>query len=177
LQPTLTLDVISHDALDEQTTLAIIKMCNLAFEQPMETFIRLHGGGAHVLGRLEGRLVSHACWVPRRVQPAGLPSLQTAYIEDVGTHPDYQGKGFGSKVMRRMAEVICDLELGALATGSFDFYARLGWERWRGPSAVHTENGLFPTDEYGIMVLRLQKTPPFSLDSLITADWRPGNLW
>ena len=39
--------------------------------------------------------------------------------------------------MRRLGEyVTAQYPLGALSTGTFDFYAPLGWERWRGPSYV-----------------------------------------
>lgn len=173
----LSLEVVRHDALNETLRNDIIVLCNAAFDEPMEEFIRLHTGGAHVLGWLDDALVSHASWVPRWLQPAGLPVLRTAYIEDVGTHPDYQGRGFGTAVMRRMAEEIRDFELAALSTGYVNFYGRSGWEAWRGPGAIRTRHGLVHTPDHDLMILRLPRTPPLDLDALITAEWRDGELW
>src|SRR5262249_17195922 len=132
----------------------------------------------HVLAKHKGTLVGHASWVPRQLQPEGLPMLQTAYVEDVATHPAFQHAGIGTSVMVRMVETIKDFELGGLATGHFGFYGRLGWELWRGKTAIRTGQGLlFTPDEDGLMILRLARTPPLNLDALITAEWRPGQVW
>lgn len=176
-ETSLRLIVVPHEVLTEAEIDAIIELCSAAFEGPMDEFIHQHTGGAHVLAKFDGVLVGHASWVLRELQPAGLPLLQTAYVEDVATHPAYQGRGVGTAVMRQMAELIKDFELGGLATGKFGFYARLGWEMWRGKTAIRTEQGLLETPDEGVMILRLARTPPLDLDALITAEWRPGEAW
>ena len=126
----------------------------------------------------EGReLVGHASWVTRPLQPEGLPPLPTAYVEAVATLPWRQGGGVGSAVMRRVAEEIVGYELGALSPARPGFYERLGWERWRGPTAIRLGDGLIPTPGEEVMVLRLPLTPPLDVEAPITADWRPGELW
>ncbi len=173
----LTIEVIRHDALTPEQIAAIIALTSIAFEGDMTEFVEAHMGGTHIIGSLDGVMVSHASWVPRQLQPEGLPLLQTAYVEDVGTLPEYAGRGFGTAVMRRMADEIKDFELGGLATGRFSFYARLGWEVWRGKTAVRTEQGLLDMLDEGLMILRLARTPPLNLDGLITCEWRPGEIW
>jgi aminoglycoside 2'-N-acetyltransferase I len=171
------LEVVRHDALSESEQAAIVQLCTQAFGEPFEEIIRLHTGGAHVLGTLDGVLVSHASWVPRLLQPDGLPMLQTAYVEEVATHPAFQRRGFGSMTMRRLAEEIRDFELGALATGHIKFYERLGWEVWRGKVGIRTQKGVIETPNETVMILRLPCTPALDLDGLITAEWREGELW
>jgi hypothetical protein len=69
-------------------------------------------------------------------------------------------------------------DLGGLSPFSVDYYARLGWERWRGPLAIRSETGLqpSPSDECA-MILRLPKTPALNLDAQLSAEWRRGELW
>lgn len=131
----------------------------------------------HVLVRFNGTLVSHACWVTRWLQPEGSPPLRTAYVEAVATEPAFQRRGFGTAAMRRVAKEIRAYPLGGLSTGSPGFYARLGWEPWRGPSAIRTPSGLFDTTGERIMILRTPLTPPLDVTTLLTAEWREGKLW
>src|SRR2546426_796867 len=69
--------------------------------------------------------------------------------------------------------------LGALGTGRYRFYERLGWLRWAGPSFVRTAGGLRPTpDEDGyILVLPTPSSPPLDQSAGISCDWRPGDVW
>src|SRR4051794_424799 len=97
-----------------------------------ELFSLLPPDGLHLLGYHAGRLVSHAVVTTRWLQPTGLPLLRTAYVDAVATLPDYQGRGFGSAVMRGLAAAVTDFDIACLETGRVGFYARLGWERWRG---------------------------------------------
>ncbi len=69
----------------------------------------------------------------RWVQPEGQSALTTAYVDAVATLPVYQLRGYASAVMRGLAEGIDDYEIACLQTDRVDFYARLGWEVWRGP--------------------------------------------
>ena len=91
-------------------------------------------GGVHVLLEEDGRILSHASVVPRVLEVGRVP-LDTGYVEAVATWPELQRRGHGSAVMRQIGDVIAaSYQLGALGTGEFAFYGRLGWERWRGPT-------------------------------------------
>ena len=135
-------------------------------------------GSTHVLGRLDGELVSHAAWVTRLLQPEGLPLLRTAYVEAVATAPEHQGRGYATAVLRALADRITDFDLGALSPSDAKFYARLGWESWRGPTLIRLPEGglLDPTGE-DVMILRLPATPALDLNARLTAEWRRGELW
>jgi aminoglycoside 2'-N-acetyltransferase I len=113
----------------------------------------------------------------RWLQPESLPLLKTAYVDAVATHPLYQGQGIGSAVMRHLAAVIPEYEIACLETERVSFYARLGWEAWRGALAGRKGTELMPTPEQkGIMVLRLARTPPLDLDGSLTVEY-DGRIW
>ncbi len=136
-------------------------------------------GGIHFVLDVGGRVLSHAAVVERVLEIDGRP-LRAGYVEAVATMPGYEGRGFGSAVMGDAGEVIRHgYQLGALGTGRFSFYERLGWERWRGPSAVRAPGGTRATpDEDGwIMVLRTPTTGDIRLDAPISCDWRSGDVW
>lgn len=173
----VTLLVQASEELSSATRAAIIDLCAVAFDEPFDRLFDLLLGSCHLLAYADERLVSHACWVTRWLQPAGLPPLRTAYVEAVATHPDWQGRGYGTLVMRRLAKEIAAYDLGGLSPAVAPFYTRLGWEDWRGPTAIRTADGLLPTPGEEIMILRTPQTPPLDLDALITAEWRDGELW
>ena len=175
LQPVL--EVVGVDDLSPADRSAIIRLCADAFEEDFTPLFQYLPDSTHVLARLDGELVSHACWVTRSLQPGELRPLRTAYVEAVATAPPHQGRGYGSAVMRRLAAAIGDYELGGLSTGRFSFYERLGWERWPGPLAIRTQHGLLHTPGERVLILRLPRTPPLDLHALLTAEWRPGELW
>jgi len=130
-----------------------------------------------VLAYQEQELVSHAVVTTRWLQPEGQPVLRTAYVDAVATLPAYQGQGIGSKVMRHLASVISDFEIACLETDRVSFYAQLGWEEWRGPLAGRRGTELLPTpDQKGVMVLRLARTPPLDIDSLLVIEYN-GRIW
>ncbi len=138
-------------------------------------------GGIHVLLEESGRILSHASVVPRILEVGGTP-LRTGYVEAVATWPDLERRGHGSVVIREVGDIVrSDYELGALGTGAFAFYERLGWERWRGPSFVRVANGdLVPTpdDDAYLMALRTPATPAdLDLDAPISCEWRIGDVW
>ena len=136
-------------------------------------------GGLHVVAAVRGEIVACAAVVRRVLEVDGRP-LRTGYVEAVATRPDVQGTGLGTAVMEVAGEHIrSTYELGALATGAFHFYERLGWERWRGPTAVRTPTGLQRTpDEDGyMMILRTRWTPPLDPAGTLSCEWRPGDVW
>ena len=100
----------------------------------------------------------------------------------MATAPARQGLGYGTAVMRRVAELVAAdpaWELAALSPAVPDWYASLGWEAWRGPLAIRRDTGLEPSPpDESVMILRLPGTPA-SLDStaLLTAEWREGEAW
>ena len=111
---------------------------------------------------------------------AGAVPLRTGYVEAVATRPDAERKGHGSAVMRDVNEIIrAGFELGALGTGRVEFYRRLGWESWRGPTWVRTADGLVrtPDEDGAVMVLRTPRSPALDLDASISCEWRPGDVW
>jgi aminoglycoside 2'-N-acetyltransferase I len=136
-------------------------------------------GGMHFLMELDGRIVAHASVVERELHVAGRP-VRAGYVEAVATEPTHQGRGLGTRVMRDVSSYVRDrFELGALGTGSHRFYERLGWQTWRGPSSVRTEEGTVATpDEDGyILVLPTPTSPALDFTAPISCAWRPGDAW
>ena len=58
-------------------------------------------------------------------------------------------------------------------------YARVGWERWRGPTYVRTDGGPVRTEEEddGIMILRTPRTPALAGTETLSCEWRAGDAW
>ena len=136
-------------------------------------------GGWHVVVT-EGRSVlSHAAAVPRLLEVGGL-RLHTGYVEAVATHPARRREGLGSRAMAELSRLITGgFELGALSTGRHDFYRRLGWERWRGPTYVRHGVRVVrsPDEDDGIMVLRFGATGDLDLAAPIVCEARRGDDW
>ena len=83
--------------------------------------------------------------------------------------------------MRRANDLIEHrFELGGLSSGNPDFYARLGWERWAGPTYVREPDGRLvrtPDEDEGVMILRCRATYSLDLTGAITCDARAGDAW
>jgi aminoglycoside 2'-N-acetyltransferase I len=136
-------------------------------------------GGLHVVADDDGEIVGHASVVPRSLEAGPIP-LRTGYVEAVATRRDRQGSGIGTDVMRLVGEHIdATYALGALGTGAFHFYERLGWERWPGPTAVRTADGVRATteDDGYVMILRTRRTPMLDPSSTLSCEWREGDVW
>ncbi|MFN8372124.1 MAG: GNAT family N-acetyltransferase [Anaerolineae bacterium] len=167
--------------LTEAVRSAIVNLCIAAHNNSdfKQLFSFLPPTGLHVLGYLADHLISHAVVTTRWLQPAGLPLLKTAYVDAVSTSPQAQGKGYGAAVMRVLAANIADYEIACLETSAASgFYAKVGWELWRGELAGRADSGLVPTPEARgkIMILRLPPTPVLNLDSLLTIEVA-GRIW
>lgn len=160
---------------------SVIDLCVAAHE--MDEFRYMFtkyfpSGARHYLAYEGDTLVSHAVVSTRGVQPEGLPILRTAFVDAVSTLPSYQNQGYGSATMRRLADEIFAYEIGCLQTDRTSFYARLGWEEWRGPLAGRSADELIPTpDQRGVMVLRLPDTPPLDLDAQLTIECQRERIW
>ena len=181
--PPSDLQVVAADALTSKTRTEIIALCESAYGESFAHLFEDLTGSVHVLARDErGVLVSHLEWVTRWLQPADHPVLRTAYVEAVATLPEMQRRGLATAVMSHASEVLRadpNWELAALSPSDSRFYTRLGWESWRGPLAIRHADRLEPTPpDEEVMILRLPRTPPtLVLSSLLTAEWRSGELW
>jgi aminoglycoside 2'-N-acetyltransferase I len=174
----LSIEVIASEGMSDSTLREICDLCTEAYEEDFSAYLEFLGSGGHVVGRLRGDIVSHAMWVTRVLETNRHSPLRTAYVEAVATKPSHQRRGFASEILRRLAAEIRDFDLGALAPSDPPFYARLGWESWRGPLFIRTEAGLKSTPDETVMILRLPRTPAdLDLSSSLSAEWRPGELW
>jgi len=158
----------------------LIGLCTRAYEEDFAPYFQHFGEATHVVATVAGRAVSHALWVARRLDYAGQP-LRTAYVEAVATEPAEQGRGYATAVLRALAAALAaqdaDYELAALAPSDPAFYARLGWDSWRGPLYARRGAVRQPTPDEEVMILRLPRTPPLDLTAPLTAPWRTGDVW
>jgi len=177
------LDVVRVDALDDAVRAEIITLCESAYGEDFTRLFEELPGSVHVLARDQrGVLVSHAEWVTRWLQPAEHPPLRTAYVEAVATAPKQQRQGLATALLRHINDVLVadsTWELAALSPSDPAFYARVGWEPWRGPLAIRRGDRIEPTPpDERVMILRLPRTPATLItSSLLTAEWRTGELW
>ena len=136
-------------------------------------------GGIHFVLEEDGAIRSHASVVERELH-AGEHRLRTGYVEAVATWPAHHRRGFATEVMREVgAHIDQGFELGALDTSRQDFYARLGWVVWEGPTFVRTEGGAVrtPEEDGAVMVRRTLRTPSLDPSAPISCEWRPGDVW
>jgi aminoglycoside 2'-N-acetyltransferase I len=174
----LKLEVVRAEQLRPSLLTDIHSFCSRAYKEDLTPLFSTFKDATHVLGYLDTSLVSHALWVPRWLQVRTNPVMRTAYIEAVATEKVFQARGYAAAVMKRVAEEIRDFELGALSPFSVAFYERLGWELWRGPLFIRTDEGLLRTPRDGdVMILRLPHTPNLDLYDRLSAEWREGELW
>jgi aminoglycoside 2'-N-acetyltransferase I len=169
------------EELKEPIRNAIIELCVEAHQEQdfRNLFTYVSSGGLHFLAYHDEVLVSHALVTTRWLQTEDQSPLKTAYIDAVATLPAYQGQGYGSALMRQLAnEIDREYVIACLETERETFYENLGWQTWRGPLAGHNEHGLIPTPEqHGIMILRLSQTPTLDLDSMLTIECQTGRIW
>lgn len=156
---------------------AVFGLLERAYQEDLEPLYRDMPDPVHVLALAGDELVGHAMWVTRWLQPGTLPLLRTAYVEAVATAPELERRGIATAVLRALQAQLGDYELGGLSPATRPLYWRLGWQDWRGPLAIRTGDGLLPTPDEELMVLRLARTPALNLDDPMTAEWRPGELW
>ena len=172
-------DELEPERFDEVTAL-----CEAAFGEPFAPVWERVGPGLHVVAEVDGRVVGHAMIVDRPVYVGGadgVEALDAGYVENVATLPDARGRGHGAAVMREVGRILGEeYAIGALATGSNDFYAKLGWETWRGPTWIRMADGerVRSAEHDGqVMVLRTGRTPDLRLEEPIAIDWRPEEPW
>jgi aminoglycoside 2'-N-acetyltransferase I len=176
----MTVTFAQTEALDAAMRAAIIQVCIAAHQEEdfNNLFSYIPAGGRHFLAYRGTEVMSHAVVTTRWLQPENQPLLKTAYVDAVATLPRYQGQGYGSAVMRCLAENIADYEIACLETEQPAFYERLGWEVWQGALAGRSEHGMIPTPEQaGVMILRLTRTPVLNLDGGLTIECQGGRIW
>lgn len=159
-------------------------LCEAAFDEPFAPVWERIGPGVHVIAMAGSRLTAHAMLVDRRIYLGHEPdqALDVGYAENVATWPELQGQGHATAVMREIGRIIGEeYALGALATGSNGFYARLGWETWQGPTFVRMLDGqrVRSAEQDGaVMILRTSRTPAgLNVNGPIAVDWRPEEPW
>ena len=174
----LAIEVTESRAMSMAALREIADLCTEAYREDFAGVFGLLGPGVHVFARVDGRIVSHAMWVTRELQPGTGVPLRTAYVEAVATRPACQGRGFATEVLRRLARQIQEYDLGALSPSDERFYSRIGWEPWRGPLFIRTAAGLDATPDESVMIQRTPRTPfDLNLDAPLSAEWRPGEVW
>lgn len=161
---------------------ALTALCVAAFNESWDGYWESIGPGRHVIASAgDGRIVGHAAIVDRALYPGDLV-LPAAYVEAVAVLPDQQRTGIGTQLMHEINRLVdASYQLGALGTGSHEFYRRLGWETWRGPTWIRHHDGSRERsagEDGDIMVRRTPRTPEtLNLDAAIAVDWRPGEVW
>ena len=136
-------------------------------------------GGWHVVIKEGGDVIAHAAVVARELEVADR-SFHAGYVEGVATHPARQREGLGSQTMSEVSRLLrSQFEMGALSTRVHDFYERLGWKRWQGPTYVRHESGVVRTEEEdgGVMALPFGPSQDIDLTSSLSCPSRPGDDW
>ncbi|MEX1044417.1 MAG: GNAT family N-acetyltransferase [Acidimicrobiia bacterium] len=155
------------------------ELCLRAFDGDFDPEDWEHAlGGRHFVVVDDGRVVSHASVAERTIWVGDVP-YRTGYVEAVATDPESQGLGHGTDVVSLTGYWIRETyDLGCLGTGEHHFYERLGWERWRGPSAVRYPDGtLVPTPDDDDSIMVLATTAPVDLTARIACEPRSGDDW
>jgi GNAT superfamily N-acetyltransferase len=154
-------------------------LCSMAYKEDFTAYLQLLSPATHLLGYLDGELVSHVAWVERELQVGGLGPLRAAYIEAVATLPSHQGRGFATALMRATPPLVHEFQLAALAPSDAAFYQRLGWRMWEGPlSYIDPSGAEIETPDEQVMIYPLPSTPT-SLDvrASLTTKWRAIEVW
>jgi aminoglycoside 2'-N-acetyltransferase I len=171
-------EVVASQNLSASVREEILHLCTAAYEEDFRPYLDVLQNPVHLLAWRCGALVSHAAWVTRWLQVNGKTMLRTAYVEAVATLPAHQRQGLASAVMQQLVKHLADFDIAALSPSEVGFYARFGWELWRGQLAVRTEDGNVPTPDEEVMIYRLPRTPELDLTHLLTIEWRPGDeVW
>jgi GNAT superfamily N-acetyltransferase len=173
----LNIQRLSSAALSRSTSGALHALCDAAYQADMAPYLQAIGPGEHLLGWQDGILVSHLMWVARWLQPGHSPRLRTAYVELVATAPPFQGRGYATALLQYFPSQVTDFDLAALSPATETLYSRLGWRLWRGTLAVRIAQGLALTPDEAVMVLLLPRSPVLDLQSPLSVEWRPGEVW
>ena len=173
--------ICRSDALTAGELVALRALLDAAFAGEFADEDWAHAlGGTHALIADGDAVLAHASVVPRALD-AGGTILHAGYVEAVAVLPSRQRTGLGTAVMRALAPIIGrDHEIGALSTGEWHFYERLGWQRWQGQTWVRHPDGRrerTPDDDDSIMILRTPASPALDPAWPLTCAKRAGDSW
>ncbi len=177
--PGLELRSVHTADLGDGTRAAIRQLLDGAFGIVSEDTYQNVLGGVHALLAEDGELIGHASVVQRRMLHGGR-ALRTGYIEGVAVRADRRRRGHGAALMSVLERIVrSGYQLGAL--GASDDGARLyvsrGWQRWRGPIAALTPDGICRTPDKDGAIYVLPVSAPVDLSGQLVCDWRPGSVW
>ena len=168
--------------LSDELKKEIITLCNSAFPEPFDNLMDfIPPEGIHVIGYTsDGKAATHALLTERKFSIGGRQPMKAAYIDAVATHPDFQGRGYGSLVMNEIMRIASEnYDIGGLSTYIPQWYGKLGWKEWRGPLSLEQDGEIVPTlDVDGVvMVYVFEGNDLPDVTDTLTADWRPGGGW
>jgi glucosamine-phosphate N-acetyltransferase len=93
--------------------------------------VRCMAGVRTLVADVDGRVVGSASLIleQKYIHKGGM----IGHIEDVCVHPDFNGKGIGSELVRHILKIATDLRCYKVILSCFDelmpFYSRLGFRR------------------------------------------------
>jgi aminoglycoside 2'-N-acetyltransferase I len=176
MNPLLRLAVVTAGNLAGRERKQVVRLCTTAFEVDYSPFLTSFGDCTHLLGFIGPELISHALWLRRSLRVGDTWVSNAAYIEAMATKEGYEGRGYGSAVMRRVHEEIRSYEIAGLSTSVPQWYERLGWERWRGPRLILRSAEVIATPDDAVMVYAPSGVLP-DVNQTLAAEWRPLELW
>ena len=169
----------AHTAdLSDGCAAAIRELLDGAFGKVSEDTYQNVLGGVHALLVEDGVLIGHASVVQRRMLHGG-QALRTGYIEGVAVRADRRRRGHGAALMSALERMVrAGYQLGALGASDdgAQLYLSHGWQRWRGPIAALTPDGIRRTPDKAGAIYVLPVTP-VDLSGELVCDWRPGSVW
>ena len=169
----------AHTAdLSDGCAAAIRELLDGAFGKVSEDTYQNVLGGVHALLVEDGALIGHASVVQRRMLHGG-QALRTGYIEGVAVRADRRRRGHGAALMSALERIVrAGYQLGALGASDdgAQLYVSRGWQRWRGPIAALTPDGIRRTPGKAGAIYVLPVTP-VDLSGELVCDWRPGSVW
>ena len=173
----LSIERVRTSSLAPRVLEQVQALCKDAYGEDLSRYFADIGPGVHLIGWHGPALVSHLMWVDRPLYVDGREPLRSAYVELVATRTRDLRHGYATKLLQRLALEIQAYDIGALSPGPTTLYERLGWEKWRGPLSVRTGEGMMPTPDEEVLILRLPGSPALDLDASLAVDWRPGEIW
>jgi aminoglycoside 2'-N-acetyltransferase I len=175
----LNIQVKANTDLSSGEYSEIIALTSQAFERDYTPYMESFIFPAHILARLNGKLVSYVAIVTRWTQIGTGPLLRTAAIEGMATELSCRHRGFASQLMRYAVAEAQDCDIATLSTGINGFYSRLGWRVWEGPLYTRKEKELIamPEEQGCVMFYALPKTPPLDITAPLSIEWRELEPW
>ena len=169
--------IVERPKLSDEALEFIIAVFSEEFPEEPFAFVRdfWPANSVHALVYEGEELAAHAGYLERDLYVRDR-TITSAYVEFVCAEP--RRRGYGSEAMEAIRGEMerRGFELGALCTGTPEFYERLGWRLWRGPTAYRaTDGAVVPTPEEKPMVLDLGAS--VDLEDPIECDWRAGDIW